>query len=173
MSEAQTITTLGEFLAHALELEQESVERYRELADSMETHNNLEVARLFRQLAQYSEQHAREVQERTQGMEIPAIAPWDFKWNCPESPEAPCMEEVNYLMTAHQALEVALHNEVRGRDFYARVAKDSPDVEVRRTATELMEEENGHVRLLERWIARVGSGNGTPPEDLDPPNMPE
>ena len=68
MSEPQTITTLGELLAHALELEQESVERYRELADSMETHNNPKVAELFRQLAEYSQLHAREVQERSQGL---------------------------------------------------------------------------------------------------------
>ena len=173
MSEPQIITSLGEFLAHALELEQESAERYRELSDSMEMHNNLEVAELFQKLAHYSQLHAREVQERTQGLEIPAIAPWDFKWNCPESPEAPCMEEVNYLMTPLQALELALHNEIRGRDFYARVARESPDPEVRSTAGELVEEEDGHVTLLQQWIARADFQAESPPEDLDPPNMPE
>jgi len=173
MSEQVTISTLGEFLAHALELEQESVERYRELADSMEVHNNLEVAELFRQLAEYSQIHAREVQERTRGLEIPTIAPWEFKWNCPESPEAPCMEEVNYLMTPRQALELALHNEVRGRDFYAQVAKHGSDAEVRQAAAELVEEEDGHVRLLQEWIARAASPADAPQDDLDPPNMPE
>lgn len=83
------------------------------------------------------------------------------------------MEEVNYLMTPHQALELALHNEIRGRDFYARVAKESPDAEVRSTAAELVEEEDGHVQLLQQWIARAGLQTPTPPEDLDPPNMPE
>jgi rubrerythrin len=173
MSEPQIITTLGEFLAHALELEQESVERYRELADSMEVHNNLEVAELFKRLAEYSRLHAQEVRERTRGLDIPAMAPWEFKWNCPESPEAPCMEEVHYLMTPHQALQLALHNEARGRDFYARVAKESADPEVRRAAAELAEEEHGHVKLLEEWIGRAALQTEPPPEDLDPPNMPE
>ena len=57
----QPIKSLAEFLAHALELEVESAERYRELADSMEVHNNPDVAELFRKLAGYGDGHAQEV----------------------------------------------------------------------------------------------------------------
>ena len=169
----QPITSVGEFLAHALELETEAAERYRELADSMEVHNNPQVAELFQSMALFSDQHAEEVRQRTQGLEIPAIAPWDFKWNCPESPEAPCMDEVNYMMTPCQALSLALHNEIRGRDFYARVAAESPDGSVRRIAEEMAEEESEHVRLLRQWATRIREVEEVPPEDLDPPNMPE
>jgi rubrerythrin len=170
---SQGITTVGEFLAHALELEVESVERYKELADSMEVHNNPEVAQLFRRLAEYSTLHAEEVRQRTQGMELPAIPPWDFKWNTPESPEAARMEEANYLMNTQQALGMALHNEIRGRDFYAEVAAHSPSREVRELAAEMVAEENGHVELLQRWLSRSARQAQEPQEDLDPPNMPE
>ena len=172
-SPSQTITSVAEFLAHALELEIESVQRYKELADSMEVHNNPEVAQLFRRLAEYSTLHAEEVRQRTQGMELPEIPPWDFKWNMPESPEAARMEEANYLMNTQQALEMALHNEIRGRDFYADVAAKSPDPEVQAIAAEMVDEESEHVVLLERWVERAARQSHDPQEDLDPPNMPE
>ncbi len=38
--QSRIIESLVEFLAHALELEEASVEHYEELADSMEIHNN-------------------------------------------------------------------------------------------------------------------------------------
>ena len=41
------INTLDELLAHAHELEREAVERYEELADQMEVHNQPELAKLF------------------------------------------------------------------------------------------------------------------------------
>jgi rubrerythrin len=170
---SEPISSVPEFLAHALELEVESVERYKELADSMEVHNNPEVAQLFHKLAQYSTLHAEEVRARAQGHELPAIPPWDFKWNLPESPESARMEEANYLMNTQQALELALHNEIRGRDFYADVASSSPDPEVRVLALEMEDEENQHVELLQRWISRASQVGGAPLEDLDPPNMPE
>ena len=82
------IEDVAEFLVHAIALERESVERYEELADSMETHNNPEVARLFRKLAHFGEKHAAEIEHHAEGMELPQIPPWDFKWSTPESPEA-------------------------------------------------------------------------------------
>jgi rubrerythrin len=170
---SQSIESLAEFLAHALELEVESAERYRELADNMQVHNNLEVAELFRKLARYGDAHAAEVQERAAGLQLPYISPWDFKWSCPEAPEAPCMENAHYLMNKCQALELALHNEIRGRDFYVQVAAASSDPEVREAATEMAAEEEGHVAMLREWVTREACVAEQRPADLDPPNMPE
>lgn len=169
----QPITSLAEFLAHALELEVESAERYRELADSMEVHNNPDVAELFRKLAGYGDIHAQEVKDRAAGVPLPTIPPWDFKWSCPEGPESPCMEDAHYMMTKCQALELALHNEVRGRDFYAQVAAASPDGEVSRAAAEMAAEEDTHVQMLRQWFRREACDVQEVPEDLDPPNIPE
>mgnify|MGYP001825408058 CR=1 FL=1 len=171
---AKSIETVAEFLAHALELENESVERYRQLADSMDVHNNQEVAELFARLAIVSEAHAAEVMERAEGEKLPEIPPWEFKWNCPSSPESDCLDgEVSYLMTAVQALDLALHNEIRGRDFYAHVACDSPHPAVRQLAAEMAEEESEHVELLKDILAKETHTVEATPSDLDPPNIPE
>jgi rubrerythrin len=169
----QSIESLPEFLAHALELEIESAERYRDLADVMHVHNNPEVAELFRKLAAYGDRHAAEVQQRAAAYQLPVISPWDFKWSCPEPPESPCMADTHYLMTKCQALELALHNEVRGRDFYAAVAARTKDPAVRAAAAEMAAEEGGHVDMLRAWFARESCDTLAPPSDLDPPNMPE
>ena len=165
------IDTLEEFLVHALELEEASQEHYEELADSMEVHNNLAVAELFRKLANYSRLHAQEVHEKAADLVLPQIPPWDFKWKCPTAPEAFCMEDANYLMTTSQALEVALFNEVLGRDFYQEVADNTPSEAVRQLAQEMVEEENWHVEMLREW--QQGIETQQPQEDLDPPNIPE
>ena len=172
---ARPIETVPEFLVHALELEHESAERYRLLAETMAVHHNAEAADLFRRMADMSDAHASEVVARAEGLLLPEIAPWDFKWSCPESPEVDCPDEVevSYLMTAQQALQLALHNEIRGRDFYAHVASSSPAPQVRAIAGEMAEEEAEHVELLQEWIAKEAFAATEIPTDLDPPNMPE
>jgi rubrerythrin len=165
------IDSVEEFLLHAMELEVASNEHYEELADSMEVHNNLEVAELFRRLANYSRQHAEEVQRKAADKQLPQLPPWDFKWKCPSSPESFCMDEASYLMTTNQALEIALFNEVRGRDFYQAVADNTHDEAVKRLALEMVEEENWHVEMLRVWQSSMEEQQ--PQEDLDPPNIPE
>ena len=175
MTDTHPIDNIADFLAHSLELEVESAERYSELADSMEVHNNPEVTELFRTLARYGDRHAAEVRQRAGDIPLPLIAPWDFKWSCPDSPEAPCMDDAHYMMTKCQALELALHNEKRGRDFYRQVAANSPDPEVRRVAAEMADEENSHVHMLKDWIRKEACKLQEDPEDLedlDPPQMP-
>ena len=170
---SQNIESIAEFLAHALELEVESAERYRELADNMQVHNNPEVAELFLRLARYGDAHAAEVQQRAAAFELPYISPWDFKWSCPEAPEVPCMEDAHYLMNKCQALELALYNEIRGRDFYVQVAASSPDPAVQEAAAEMAAEEDTHVAMLREWVAREACEAEKSPSDLDPPNTPE
>jgi rubrerythrin len=172
---ASTIDTVPEFLVHAVELEHESAENYRLLAESMTVHHNAETADLFRRLADMSDAHASEAIARAEGVLLPEIAPWDFKWNCPGTPEGGCLDEVelSYLMTPQQALQVALHQEIRGRDFYAHVASSSPSHLVRAIAGEMAEEESEHVELIKEWIAREDLVAGETPTDLDPPNIPD
>jgi len=172
-STPQPITNVPELLAHALELESESRERYRDLAKGMSLHNNPDVAALFEQMAAYSELHARSVQVRAQGYALPEIAPWDFKWSCPEGRETPCLDDVHYLMNRRQALELARHNEIRAREFYAQVARESPDSQVSALAREMAEEEREHVNLLAQWISREPVSAESLLEDLDPPHLPE
>lgn len=165
------IDTLEEFLVHALELEEASVEHYEQLADSMEVHNNIEVAELFRKLAGYSQLHAQEVHEKAKQYNLPQLTPWDFKWRCPTAPESFCCDDVHHMMTTSQAIQVALFNETRGREFYQMVADHTHNEEVRKAAQEMAEEEAWHERMLSEWHAELDEAD--PLEDFDPPNMPE
>lgn len=171
----QKIETIPDFLAHALALEEESAERYEMLADCMEVHHNDEVADLFRKLTTYSEKHADEVRNMASGMTLPVIPPWEYNWNCPDTPEGgDCFSgAVNYLMTSFQALTIAMHNEERGREYYAWVSQESPNSEVRRMAAEMADEEQEHVELLKDLMSRKEITDEQPLEDFDPPNMPE
>jgi len=167
------ICSVAEFLVHALEMETESAERYRELADNMEVHNNPEVAALFRRLAVEGDAHAEQVKRRAGMYELPDIAPWEFKWTSPDAPESAAMDDVHYLMGRRQALELALHNEIRGQQFYTQVSGRSLDAKVQRIAKEMAREEGVHVSMLREWLAREADKLQAPLEDLDPPNMPE
>ncbi|MBK1648900.1 ferritin-like domain-containing protein [Rhabdochromatium marinum] len=169
------IESLEELCAHALELEQESVGRFQQLADSMEVHHNQEVAGLFLEMARLSSAHmaAIEAQAQTQGLTLPKIPPWEFKWNCPDRPESHCLDEdVSYLMTATQALRLALFNEQQAQAFYQSVVEHSPNARVRELAAEMAAEEAEHVHLLQEWLNRQPADE-EPAEDFDPPNMPE
>jgi rubrerythrin len=74
-------------------------------------------------------------------------------------------------MTPLQAFELALFNETRGRDFYAFVATDSPQPQVRTLAAEMAAEEDEHVELVTAWVERERLVATRMPEDLDPPNL--
>ena len=167
------ISSVPEFLAHALEMEVESAERYRELADNMQVHNNPAVAALFGRLAVEGDAHVAEVERLGAGVELPEIAPWAFKWSSPDAPESIPMDDLHYQMTRRQALELALHNETRGRDFYAELARASASTEVRALAAELAVEEGRHVDMLRDWLARETTPPTPDAPDLDPPNTPE
>ena len=167
------MTDLDTFLAYSVALEEEAAERHDELADMMEVHNNPEVAETFRKLARYSRLHAREIRDRSQGAELPKIAPWDFGWETMEGPETADIGDMNYLMNTAQALHVAMGNEQRAHDFYSAISTESPDPEVRAVAAEFADEEQEHLALLEQWLSRVPQEGDETVFDPDPPNMPE
>ncbi len=160
---------VGSFLAHAIALEDEAAERYSDLADTMDTHNNGEVAALFRQMAEFSRRHADSVRERAVGVEVPERKPWELMWSEPEGPETAPVERTHYLMTPYHCLQLALHNERRGHAYYADQAAKAGDADVRRMAEEMAAEEAEHVRLLEEWVKTIPEPEPDWDQDLDPP----
>jgi len=168
-------SSVGLFLAHAVELESEAADRYDELADSLEAYNNVEVAQLFRDLAGYSRKHRDQVKSIADEFgPLPKVAPWEFQWDhTAESPEAAAFENAHYLMTPHHALKMAEVCELQGQKYYAAVASETKDPTVATLAREFADEEGGHVELVRRWLERYP----TPPEgwdeDPDPPNYSE
>lgn len=166
---------LGLFLAHAVELESEAAQRYDELADSMEAHNNFEVAALFRDLAGYSRKHRDEIIDIAAGYgPVPKVAPWEFQWgDSLESPEAAAFEDAHYLMTPHHALRMALACERQGQDYYAGVAAATGNGDIAWLAREFANEEGEHVALVGEWLQRFPPPPEGWDEDPDPPNYTE
>lgn len=142
------IASVGELLAHAYQIEVEAEERYKLLADQMETHNNVELAALFRSFAGHEAHHAEEIRRQMQGLQIPDIKPWEHKWPGAESPEAVDVGALRYNMMPWHALQLALQAERNAFSFFDEIAKAAADPGLRRWALELRAEEEEHVALV-------------------------
>jgi rubrerythrin len=158
--------SLPEFLAHAIALECEAEERYLELADMMEVHNNRDTAKVFREMAQFSRLHAEAVAERSKNLEIPKLKSWEYRWETP--PEVGGDDGLHYLMKPYHALNYARENEIRGMNYYRTAAAESQDEEVRRLGGEFADEEKEHVAALDRWLATTAKPSADWMEDPDP-----
>jgi rubrerythrin len=165
----QAIHSLPELLAHALAMETDAADRYGELADQMELHRRTAVADIFRRLEKAEQKHLDELNEMCAGMDLPHIAPWDFKWSGAESPEAIAIDKVSYHLTVKGAVLLALDHEQQAQAFYSRIAGSTTDAEVRRLATQFAEEERQHVTWLETWRDQCGPDDEVPLDDPDPP----
>lgn len=161
------------FLAHSLELESESGERYRELADVMAAHHNEPVARFFARMADEAQHHLEEVRVIAAGRALPGIAAWDFRWPSEEPPETTSYEAVHYRMEVAEAMQLALANERAAESFYRGYAEGSDDPEVRRFAGLFADEEASHAAQLEAWLAEAPPSSPLSREEDDPPHMPE
>ncbi len=158
--------SLAEFLAHAIALEQEAAERYLELADMMEAHNNLETASVFRDMARFSTLHGDEIKQRARALELPKLQSWQYRWTTP--PEVGGDDEIHYLMTPYHALTYARDNEIRGMEYYRAAANDGADPEVKRLGNDFATEESEHVAALDKWIAMTPRPSTSWQEDSDP-----
>lgn len=169
---SKVIATVEDLLAHARDMEAEAAERYDDLADQMEVHNNHEVARLFRKLAEIEAKHIAAVEAMGDGMDLPELKPWEHAWDN-ESPEATEVDEVHYLMTPYHVISIALHHEKKAVEFFESVVENSSDSKLRDMAEGLAGEEREHVRLLEEWLVRFPPPDDGWDEDPDPPNLQE
>lgn len=161
--------SLQEFMALALAMENEAVERYTDFADTMETHNNPEVAALFRRMAGYEAKHAAQIMYQMNWTEAPPVPPGTAKWPDLEAPETVPSDAVHYLMQPWHVLQLALAAEQRAEKFFAQIAAVATDESVRRAALELRAEEAGHVALVKSWLDKVPPPDRNWAEDPDPP----
>ena len=158
--------TLDEFMREALVMEVEAAQRYTELADAMETHNNPEVAVLFRKMAVIEGRHADQIMAEMGWTAIPAPRA-SASWGGFEAPETTSGDAVHYLMQPYHALELALAAEERAERFFARLARAATTATVRKAARQLQAEEREHVLLVRAWMKKV------PPPDADWANDPD
>jgi len=163
-----SVASAADFMAHAYAMEVEAAERYAEFADSMEMHNNREVAELFRKLSRIEQRHADQILEQMGWKQSP-VTTVKVRWEGMEGPETADPTELHYLMQPYHALQIALHNEKRARDFFAHLARVTKDAGVRKGAREMEEDEAEHVRLIEEWLKRTPKPDPNWQTDQDPP----
>ena len=162
-------TSLAELLAVAYHIEADAVERYTMLAESMQTHNNPELARLFRDLANAEGIHAREIERRAGDRDVTADAARLQRLQDGDSPEQAELEAAHYLMTPWHALQMALAAEQRALEFFSSVADSARDPGIQSMAAHFAEEEAGHVELVRRLLLQHPRPEEGLPPDVDPP----
>jgi len=133
-------------------------------------HNNSEVADLFRKLADIEDRHAQQIMVEMGWRETPALPPGKPSWDGFEAPETTPGDEVHYLMQPYHALQLALVNEQRAEQFFARLVRAATVESVRRAARELQAEEREHVALVKAWMKKVSKPASNWADDPDPPS---
>jgi rubrerythrin len=154
--------TVEEFLAHAILLEKEAAERYGELADSMDSAGNREVAKLFRQLSEYSRMHMADATARAGFRQIPDISAGNLGWSDFENAETAAIWAADPMIGREQALDIALEAEMAGHAYYKSVLDTTTDPEIKAMAKEFVLEESEHVAELKKWIAAHKAGKPLP-----------
>jgi len=154
--------TVEEFLAYAVNLEQEAADRFGQLADAMEACGNRQVGKLFRRLSDYSRLHLADARARSGFRKILKIKPDDFVWPGMESPETAAIWAADPFIGREEALEIALDAETAGYEYYKGVFDTTSDPEIRALAKEFFEEEAGHVAELQKWVAAHKAGQPLP-----------
>ena len=160
--------TLTEFMVQAWAMEIEAAQRYTDFADAMETHNNREVAAMFRTMAQYEARHADQILAEMGWSEPPVVQRSDVRWPGFEAPETAPIDEVHYLMQPWHALQLALAAEKAAERFFRKLARVAASESVRHAARELQAEEREHVELVKAWMKKVPKPDPDWANDPDP-----
>lgn len=145
--------SLSELLLHALVIELEATQRYRQLSEMMEQTGNKKVAKIFARMSDIEAKHADIIDEQIRGRKLPMLTPSQYHWRGIEAPENADSARLFHLMTPSQAMSLALDNEKRAYEFFEDVVDDSTDERVREMAAEFAVEEKQHVAWVKEWLA--------------------
>ena len=163
------VANLNDLLAVAYQIEIDAVDRYNLLADQMETHNNPELVKIFRDLARAEGIHGEEIRRLAGDFDVVAHAREIAKFKRSESPEEADLSSAHYLMTPWHALQLSLGGEKRALAYFTSIVETAKDPKVKAMAAELVEEEAEHVNLVNRLLLRYPKPDKNWADDLDPP----
>ncbi len=163
------VANLNDLLAVAYQIEIDAVDRYKMLADQMETHNNPELVKVFRDLARAEGIHGEEIRRMAGDFDIAAHAREIAKFGRADSPEEADLGSAHYMMTPWHALQLSLAGEKRALAYFTSIVETAKDPKVKTLAAELVEEEAEHVNLVHRLLQRYPKPSESWAEDLDPP----
>ena len=124
------VSNLNDLLAVAYQIEIDAVDRYKMLADQMETHNNAELTKVFRDLARAEGIHGEEIRRMAGDFDVAAHAREISKF-AGESPEEADLGEAHYLMTPWHALQMSLAGEERALAYFTSIVENAKDEKVK------------------------------------------
>ena len=166
----------GEVLAHALELTQDSADRYAQLQACLEAHHNEAAAATLRQIVTYSLATAEAISRNAALEQLPKIAPWQLCWRCADLIAAPAETAAtpcDHQISASELLRLALRREHCAlscfQDAQAEVASDAS----RKMLSEIALRQSDQIAQLEKLLAAAETTDEPAPADLDPPNRPD
>jgi len=171
MSKARPVVrNVVDLLTLAYRIETDAVERYRLLADQMESHNNPDLVKVFRDLTRAEQIHADEIRRLAGDIDLTRRSDaLGSVWQKDESPEEVDLAAAHYLMTPWHALQLALAGEKRALAFFTSIVETAKDAKVKEMAAELVEEEAEHVNLVYRLLRKYPKPADSWSQDGDPP----
>jgi rubrerythrin len=173
MSKARStyaVLEVADLLAIAYRIEADAVERYGLLADQMETHNNPQLVKVFRDLARAEGIHAEEIRRLAGDTDLTGRDDMLRSiWRKGESPEEVDLSAAHYLMTPWHALQLSLAGEKRALAFFTSILETAKDAKVKEMAAEFVEEEAEHVNLVYRLLRKYPKPADSWWQDGDPP----
>jgi rubrerythrin len=146
--------SVADFYAHAIAIEREAAENYRELAAQMRNLGNQEIAALFERLAKMEKLHALGLQTRAKGMKLPRLPAKAHAWLDAGPTEVPRYELLFSGVQRHHVLLLALRAERHAKEYFERIGRRSDKMEIRRLAAELAADEAEHISWIELAIER-------------------
>jgi len=163
------IASVADLLALAHQIETDAVQRYTEFAEQMETHNNQELVKVFRDLARAEGIHAEEIRKMAGDVDLTAQAQRLGRWKMGDSPEQADLGAAHYLMTPWHALQLALTGEQQALAFFTSVLGSAKNEKIKDMAAEFVEEEAEHVNLVHRLLRKYPKPPDSWADDDDPP----
>lgn len=154
MATLRPINTVPGFYAHAIAIEHEAAERYREFADHMKDRSR-DASVLFEQLARDGFDHARQLANGARGARLPRLRSGAHAWLDKGTPLMAAHEWVFRLLTPRDALKVAMHAEQRAKRFFDHVAQTTRDDGVKALAGVFLKEEGEHIARMKRAFQKL------------------
>ena len=164
------LASVEDFYAHAIGLEHEFEDRLTDLASCLKAHNNPESSKVFLRARSIHAERITRLDSLAVGLQLPAVAPWDYVWHYSVNLEIICITSVHYLMTPLEALEMVQEKLNMAREFYRSVCDRYKGNAVGEAAELVLHEIDNEIREFRRWhqdLERI-----VVPEDHDPPNEP-
>ena len=149
------------FYAHALLIEHEAAERYREFARCLSDYGDGKLAQLFWQLAECEIEHEHRLAQRAAGIALPRIAAGEHAWIDSDAPLPEAHAFVCNMLTPRLALEIAARAEQRATTFFEEAVSKTSDPGVQALALDMARDEKSN-------LARVSAALEHAPQPYRP-----